>query len=163
MNLVTVLHAEDDSNDVLLFHHACLKAGLNLNLQVVADGDEAIAYLDGRERFGDRQQHPFPKLVLLDLKMPRVDGFEVLSWMRQEEKCRRLPVVVLSSSNHEVDVNRAYDGGANSYLVKPVDFNELVEMVKALHLYWLTFNEGPEPAGNAAIRRSKSEAGCNHG
>lgn len=144
MSRITILHVEDDSNDVLLFHHACLKAGITLNLQAVADGDEAITYLRGGDRFVNREQYPLPHLILLDLKMPRVNGFEVMSWLRREEKFRRLPVVVLSSSNHEADVKRAYDAGANSYLVKPVDFNALVALVKMVHQYWLTLNQWPE-------------------
>ncbi len=83
-------------------------------------------------------------MVLLDLKLPRVNGFEVLSWMRQDKKWRRLPVVVFTSSNHESDINRAYDAGANSYLVKPVGFDSLVEVVKTLHHYWLALNQQPE-------------------
>jgi CheY-like chemotaxis protein len=137
----TILHVEDDSNDVLLFQHACRKAQIPSTLQVVEDGDEAIAYLKGAGKFGDREKYPMPQLVLLDLKLPRLNGFEVLAWMRNEEKYRRMPVVVVSSSNHDADVRRAYDAGANSYLVKPVDFNGLVELAKALHSYWLTFNE----------------------
>jgi len=144
MNQTTVLHVEDDSNDVLLFQHACSKAGIALQLQAVDDGDQAIAYLRGASKYGDREQYPLPRLVLLDLKMPRVNGFEVLDWMRREEKFRRVPVVVLTSSNHEADVKRAYDAGANSYLVKPVGFDALVELIKAVHYYWLNLNEQPE-------------------
>jgi len=140
MSHVNILHVEDDSNDVLLFQHACRKAGVNCNLQTVNDGDEAIAYLQGEARFADRQQYPLPDLMLLDLKMPRLNGFEVLAWLRQEEKCRSLPVVVLSSSNHDADIKRAYSLGANSYLVKPVEFDSLVEIVKVVHQYWLTLN-----------------------
>ena len=143
MSADTVLHVEDDPNDVLLFQHACQKAGVALNLRVVADGAEAIAYLRGTDGFADRQQHPLPRLVLLDLKMPRVNGFEVLAWIRKEKSFRSLPVVVLSSSNHAVDVQRAYDVGANSYLVKPVDFNSLVALAGNVHQYWLTLNEWP--------------------
>jgi CheY-like chemotaxis protein len=139
--LVTVLHVEDDSNDVLLFQHACQKAGVPLDLQNVTDGDEAIAYLTGEAEFGNRRLHPLPGLVLLDLKMPRISGFEVLLWIRQEQRFRGLPVVVLTSSNQPADVERAYQSGANSYLVKPVDFNGLVDLAKNVHSYWLTFNE----------------------
>src|SRR4051812_25256186 len=118
----TVLHIDDDPNDVMLFEHACRKAGIDFNLQSVQDGDEAINYLGGTSRFSDRTQHPFPQLVLLDLKMPRVNGFDVLTWLRAREEYKKLPVVVLTSSNHESDVKRAYNLGANSYLVKPVGF-----------------------------------------
>jgi CheY-like chemotaxis protein len=144
MSRKTVLHVEDDPNDVLLFQHACQKAGVPLEVQEVGDGDEALAYLRGTDRFGDRLQYPFPRVVLLDLKMPRVNGFEVLTWMRGDEKLRRLPVIVLTSSNHDEDLKRAYAAGANSYLVKPLDFNSLVTLAKAVHEYWLTLNEWPQ-------------------
>jgi CheY-like chemotaxis protein len=139
----TILHVEDDSNDVLLFQHACEKAGLGCNLQAVTDGAEAIAYLSGADNFGDRQRHPLPELVLLDLKLPRVNGFEVLDWIRKADQFRRLPVVVFSSSNHEADVIRAYDAGANSFVLKPVDFNALVDVARTVHHYWLALNEHP--------------------
>jgi CheY-like chemotaxis protein len=140
MDLTTILHVEDDSNDVLLFRHACAKAGVRANVQVVGDGDEAMAYLSGEQDFRDRQAHPLPHLVLLDLKMPRVNGFELLSWMRLDPRFRRVPVVVLTSSAHEADVRRAYEAGANSYLVKPVEFTSLVGLARAVHDYWLRLN-----------------------
>jgi CheY-like chemotaxis protein len=139
----TILHVEDDSNDVLLFQHACQRAGLGSNLQAVGDGAEAIAYLSGSDHFGDRLRHPLPDLVLLDLKLPRVNGFEVLDWMRKGDRFRRLPVVIFSSSSHEADVNRAYDAGANSFLLKPADFNALVDIATTIHHYWLALNEHP--------------------
>src|SRR5438477_2531535 len=139
-----ILHVDDDSNDVLLLQQACRKAGLACNLQALNDGDEAIAYLQGADKFANREQYPLPNLVLLDLKMPRLSGFDVLEWLRQDAKCRSLPVVVLSSSNQDADVQRAYALGANSYLVKPVDFETLVEIVRAVHHYWMNFNIQPE-------------------
>lgn len=140
MSRASILHVDDDSNDVVLFQHACQKARVDFNVHVVADGDEAIAYLSGQSAFSDRSAHPFPRLILLDLKMPRVSGFELLSWMRQQAQFRCLPVVVLTSSNHEEDVKRAYEMGANSYLVKPVDFNALVELAGLIHQYWFTLD-----------------------
>ncbi|HXT12679.1 MAG TPA: response regulator [Candidatus Angelobacter sp.] len=128
----TVLHVEDDPNDTLLFQHACQKAGVVFNLQAVSDGDQAIAYLRGMDSFSDRAKHPMPKLILLDLKMPRISGFDVLSWLRSEGLLKAVPVVVLTSSNHDADVKRAYALGAKSYLVKPVGFEALVELVKTL-------------------------------
>lgn len=128
----TILHVEDDPNDTLLFQHACQKAGVIFDLQAVSDGDQAMAYLRGTNDFSDREKHPMPKLILLDLKMPRVSGFDVLTWLRSEDTLRSVPVVVLSSSNHDADVKRAYDLGAKSYLVKPVGFEALVELVKTL-------------------------------
>ena len=140
MNGATILHVDDDTNDILLFQHACQKAGLDCTLHNLEDGDEAISYLRGVEPFINRDQFPFPNLLLLDLKMPRTSGFEVLSWIRANSLVRSMPVIVLSSSNRDADVKRAYDLGANSFLVKPVAFDSLVEMVKSLHQYWLTLN-----------------------
>ena len=131
----TVLHVEDDPNDTLLFQHACQKAGVIFNLHAVSDGDQAIAYLRGTESYSDRAKHPLPKLILLDLKMPRLSGFDVLSWLRADDALKALPVVVLTSSNHDADVKRAYALGAKCYLVKPVGFEALVELVKTLPTY----------------------------
>jgi CheY-like chemotaxis protein len=128
----TILHVEDDPNDTLLLEHACRKAGVVFDLQAVSDGDQAMAYLRGTSDFSDRKKHPMPQLILLDLKMPRVSGFDVLAWLKTEDALRQLPVVVLTSSNHDADIKRAYDLGARSYLVKPVGFEALVELVKTL-------------------------------
>ena len=143
MSRVTILHVEDDSNDALLFEHACHKAGMDINLQVVDDGEQAQAYLQGAKQFRDRIEHPFPELIVLDLKLSLVNGFEVLAWMRNEKKLRRIPVIVLSSSNRPSDVKRAYDLGANSFLVKPVAFEALVNLVKGIQEYWLSLNQRP--------------------
>src|SRR5262245_24696790 len=132
LNRVTVLHVEDDPNDVLLFEHACRKAGVDFDLKSVVDGDEAMAYLKGTKEFADREEHPLPILVVLDLKMSRLNGFDLLNWIRKDPIFRRLPVVVLTSSNHDVDINRAYSLGANSYLVKPVGFDALVKLAKGI-------------------------------
>jgi CheY-like chemotaxis protein len=140
---MTLLHIEDDSNDVLLMKHACDRAGIQCDLRTAHDGDEAMQYLEGDGRFADRESHPLPGLVLLDLKMPRVNGFEFLAWMRNSAPSRLLPVIVLSSSNNELDIQRAYEAGANSYLVKPVDFHHLVELVRSLHHYWFKLNHVP--------------------
>ena len=130
--MTTILHVEDDPNDTLLFEHACKKAGVVFDLQAVSDGDQAMAYLRGLNDFSDRRKYPMPKLILLDLKMPRVSGFDVLSLLRSDESLKSLPVVVLTSSNHDADIKRAYDLGAKSYLVKPVGFEALVELVRTL-------------------------------
>jgi len=140
MNRPTILHIEDDPNDVLLLEHACRKASVSCDIRRVADGDEAIAYLRGIDGFADREKFPLPRLILLDLKMPRLNGFDVLEWLGKHDKFRTVPVVVLSSSNHDADLKRAYELGVNSYLIKPVSFDSLVEIVKAIHDYWLTLN-----------------------
>src|SRR5205809_6626023 len=99
MNRPTILHVEDDPNDVLLLDHACRKAGIDCEIKRVADGEEAIAYLLGKDEFADRKQYTLPQLILLDLKMPHLSGFDVLQWRRENDKMRTVPVVVLSSSN----------------------------------------------------------------
>ena len=142
----TVLLVEDSHADVLLVRRAFAKAQLAARLETVADGDAAVAYLGGAAPYDSRDAYPLPDLVLLDLKLPRRSGFEVLEWIRREPRIRRLPVVILTSSRHDTDVMRAYDLGANSYLVKPVDFEPLVEVVKAVGLYWLLVNQRPSLA-----------------
>jgi CheY-like chemotaxis protein len=139
----SVLLVEDDPNDVALTQRAFTRAGFVNPLQVVTDGEQAIAYLAGQPPYADRRRHPLPILVLLDLKLPRRSGFEVLAWLRGRQHVRRLPVVVLTSSQHSPDVDRAYDAGANSYLVKPVAFEGLLSLVRTLGLYWIMTNEGP--------------------
>jgi CheY-like chemotaxis protein len=139
-----ILIVEDDPNDVILIQRAFGKARILNPLQTVPNGDDAVAYLAGDGPFADRQRYPIPVLVLLDLKLPRRSGLEVLEWIREREGLKRLPVVVLTSSKEVADVNRAYDLGANSYLVKPVSFNSLLELVKSLEVYWLILNQKPD-------------------
>ena len=142
-----VLLAEDDANDVLLIQRAFQKTNIANPLRVVRDGEEALAYLSGQEPYADRDRHPLPMLLLLDLKLPRKSGFEVLQWLRQQSSLKRLPVVVLTSSNQNPDINKAFDLGANSYLVKPGGLDSLLELVKNLDMYWLILNEKPELEG----------------
>ena len=139
----SILLVEDDPNDIILIKRAFEKANITNPLQVVENGEEAISYLDGKGRYGDREKYPLPILILLDLKLPRKSGHEVLEWLRQQPGLKRLTVVVLTSSQQSSDINRAYDLGANSYLVKPVTFDTLVEVVKNLNFYWVILNENP--------------------
>jgi CheY-like chemotaxis protein len=139
-----ILLVEDSPDDALLIQRAFRKANLANPVQLVRDGEEAVAYLSGAAPFADRARFPLPVFMLLDLKLPRRSGLEVLAWVRQESAVKRLPVVVLTSSRESVDVNRAYDLGVNSYLTKPVGFEALIEMVKNVNLYWLVLNENPE-------------------
>ena len=141
----TILLVEDDPNDILLTQRAFRKANLtHASLQVVTDGDTAVAYLSGAGEYSDRDRYPLPVVILLDLKLPRRSGHEILGWLRQQPELKRLLVVVLTSSNQRCDVDQAYDLGANSYLVKPIGLAALVEVVQALNLYWLLLNEKPE-------------------
>lgn len=139
----SVLLVEDDANDVLLVQRAFRKAGATAPMHVVNDGQAAMDYLNGSGAYANRIAHPLPALVLLDLKLPRKSGHEVLTWLRAQPALKRTPVVVLTSSKESMDVNRAYDLGANSYLVKPVAFADLLNMAQTLDLYWLQLNEAP--------------------
>ena len=127
---MTVLHIDDDANDTTLLQAAARAANLEFQLYNVEDGDQAIAYLSGSAPYADRAMYPLPSLILLDLKMPRATGFEVLKWIRSHPELGRLPVVVLSGSELHEDVRRAYLGGANSYMVKPIGFEALVNLVR---------------------------------
>jgi len=145
-NGATILHVEDDPNDVLLIGRAFRKAEVNAQVQVVNDGDQAVQYLNGTNNYTERDKFPLPSLVLLDLKLPRKSGIEVLEWIRAQPALKRIPVVMLTASRQPVDVNRAYDLGVNAYLVKPVNFDALVEMMKTLDSFWLRANERPTAA-----------------
>jgi CheY-like chemotaxis protein len=139
----TVLVADDDENDIRLLTRAFLRAGINVPMKWVRDGEEAIQYLQGDKPFTDRNTFPIPMLMLLDLKMPRTNGFEVLEWVRKQAGLRRLLVVVMTSSDEPEDVDRAYDLGANSFLKKPDDFDDLTKISRKLHEYWIEMNLCP--------------------
>jgi len=138
------LLVDDNEDDVLLVRRAFVKAKLLNPLHVVRSGDEAIAYLAGTGKFSSREEYPLPALILLDLKMPGLDGFEVLRWIRQEPALRSLRVVVLTASDDMRDVNVAYKLGANSFLIKPADLERFVEISQALNGYWLWLDKAPE-------------------
>jgi len=148
----TVLLVEDDANDALLVRRAFRLASIANPVQTVEDGEEAVAYLSGKPPYADRDRYALPVLMLLDLKLPRKSGLEVLQWLRQQAVLKRLPVVVLTSSREAADVNRAYDLGANSYLVKPVAFESLLDMVKMLNLYWMILSEQPQVGNHEQTR-----------
>lgn len=135
---VTVLHVDDDPNDTALLEAARRKAELEFRLENVSDGDQAMAYLRGSGPYANRMTHPWPRLILLDLKMPRATGFEILKWIRNRPDCKELPVVVLSGSELQEDIRQAYSLGANSYLVKPLGFEALVELLKNITSVWLS-------------------------
>ncbi|MBE9178797.1 response regulator [Oculatella sp. LEGE 06141] len=140
----TVLLVEDNPKDILLIRRAFNKANIPNPLQVVTDGDAAVLYLSRQAPYTNRDRYPFPVLVLLDLKLPRRSGAEVLMWLRQQPDLKRLPVVMLTASRESSDINRVYDLGANAYMTKPVEFNSLVDIVKTLNLHWLILNENPQ-------------------
>ena len=141
---VDILLIEDNEADINLTIAAFRDAIVQSHIHVVKDGEEAIAYLQGVGKYGSRDEYPLPDLMLLDLKMPKVGGFEVLSWIRSHPTLRALCVVVLTTSNDMRDVNRAYELGATSYFRKPDSLEGLDEMIHVLHAYWLKFNHFPE-------------------
>jgi CheY-like chemotaxis protein len=133
----TILLAEDDENDVFFFRHALEKAELDPCVFHVADGQEAVNYLGGKGPYSDRKKYPLPNLILLDLKMPRLNGFEVLQWVRTRERLSQVPIVVLSSSDHERDRAEAQRLGACSYHRKPGNPADLVSLVREFCARWL--------------------------
>jgi CheY-like chemotaxis protein len=133
--LFHVLVAEDDTNDVLLLKRALKNAGVLNSIHVASDGQEAIDYISGFNKFSDRRAFPVPGLLFLDIKMPRQNGFEVLQWIREKSELRQLPVIVTSSSQLQPDVDRAYALGANAYLVKPVAVTELAGLFSNIAEY----------------------------
>lgn len=137
-----ILWVEDDPDDVLLIGRAIRKAGLEPPA-LVRDGGEAVAYLSGSGPYADRGVHPFPAIVLLDLKLPRMSGFEVLQWIRSHDETCRVPVVMFTSSREGTDIDRAYRLGANAYLLKSVDHDHLVETLRRLRAFWLELNLHP--------------------
>ena len=135
-----MLLVEDNEDDVFLMKRALKGAQIVNPLQVVEDGQQAIEYLSGTGKYSDREKHPFPAVVFLDLKLPMKGGLEVLEWIRKREDFENMVVLVLTSANEPSDLNRAYKLGANSYLVKPPTAMQLLELAKAFKWYWLEFN-----------------------
>jgi two-component system, response regulator len=136
-----ILLVEDDDNDRLLVLRALKKAGVNNPIKVACDGAEALALFAGE--FGPASGNPLPTVVLLDLKLPKVDGLEVLRHLRADPRTKFVPVVMLTSSDEQEDVLRSYELGANSYVRKPVDFCQFAETVTQLGLYWVVVNRPP--------------------
>lgn len=140
-----ILLVEDNPDDEALALRALKKNHIMNQVVVARDGVEALDYLFGRGAYADRAKSRLPQVVLLDLKLPRIDGLEVLRQLRADEHTRFLPVVILTSSKEEQDLLNGYRLGANSYIRKPVDFVQFTEAVRQLGLYWLVLNEMPPP------------------
>src|SRR5262249_10256931 len=143
MTTLPVLLAEDDDNDVILLETAFRAADISNPLRVTRDGQDAIDYLSGAGKFSDRIGNPLPCLIILDLKMPRRTGIEVLEWLRGCQGLKRIPTVFLSSSAHAYDVERAYELGANGFLVKPASVKARADLARAIKSFWLDFNLPP--------------------
>jgi len=138
-----ILLVEDNPDDEALTLRALKKNNISNQVIVARDGAEALEYLFGTGQYSGRDANLTPQVVLLDLKLPKVEGLEVLRRLRANESTKLLPVVILTSSNEEQDRINGYDSGANSYVRKPVDFNQFIEAVRQLGLYWLILNEQP--------------------
>jgi CheY-like chemotaxis protein len=156
----TILLAEDREEDIILIRKAFEKSGIRNPLFIVRNGEEVINYLTGVGCFSDRLQYPLPALLLLDLKMPGTDGFDVLRWLKTRRDLAPLRVVVLTSSQDIRDVNRAYQLGANSFLVKPLDFHNTVAMAETIMDYWLRTNvaSGPSPMASPVENSETKES-----
>jgi two-component system response regulator len=140
---VEILLVEDNPEDEELTIRALKKHNLANRIHVTRDGHEALEFLFGRGAYADRNPEQIPKLILLDLKLPKINGLQVLEQIREDPRTRRIPVVVLTSSREEPDIARCYDLGVNSYIVKPVGFEPFVKAVSDAGLYWLLLNESP--------------------
>ncbi len=143
---IEILLVEDNQDDIELTLHAFHKGSLRNPIQVVRDGEEALDFIFCRGAYSDRAFGKPPKLVLLDLKLPKVDGMQVLQQMKSDPRTKAIPVVILTSSREDRDMVNGYRLGVNSYIQKPVDFKQFRETVKQLGLYWLVVNVSPPPA-----------------
>ena len=154
-NEVEILLVEDNPADVELALHALRQNNLANGIQVARDGEEALDFLFCRGAYSKRYANDRPKLVLLDLKLPKVDGLEVLREIKSDPRTKALPVIVLTSSREEKDLVQSYQLGVNSYIQKPVDFDQFRETVKQLGLYWLVVNQPPPPNSFAVHLRGQ--------
>jgi two-component system, response regulator len=140
---IEILLVDDSSSDVDLTIHALRNNALIDRIHVVRDGEEALNFLFCREPFLERSGQPLPRLILLDLKLPKMDGLSVLRTLKQDCRTRSMPVIVLTSSREDKDVTASYDLGVNSYIQKPVDFDQFREILRTLGAYWLLVNQAP--------------------
>jgi two-component system response regulator len=147
IDIVEILIVEDTSEDLELALRALRKAKITNRIQVARDGEEALEFIFCQGPFAQRQMEDGPKVILLDLKLPKVDGLEVLRRIKSDPRTRSIPVVVLTSSREQNDVVESYDLGVNSYIVKPVDFDQFLEAVQKLGMYWLLINHPPNLEG----------------
>lgn len=151
MTSACILLVDDDENDVLLMQRAFKNAQVDNPLKVAVDGQGAMDYLAGVGRFSKREEHPLPRLIITDLKLSDKTGLDLLRWVRTQAGLRKTPVLVLSASANPEEVEAAYESGANSFLVKPSSFQELVEMLKAIKGFWLTYDRHLRIMGHSGV------------
>ena len=147
----TILLVEDDDDEIHLMKKALAKGGLGNPLQIINHGGDVIPYFEGKGEYGNREQYPLPGLMFLDLKLPGISGLYLLAWIKGNPEFRHIPVVVFTSSDDPEDLRRAYQFGANSYLIKPVAFEDFVDMIRVTGTYWITMNSTP-----SNVRRRKT-------
>jgi len=166
VDLKNILLAEDSPDDVFLIRSAFKKSGFQDPIYVVSNGDEVVQYLKGDGAYADRKRFPVPHLLFLDLNMPRLNGFEVLSWIRARQEWMCLPVIVLTTSFYGPEIKRAYDLGANSFLTKPLDFSQMMASLKEVGEHWLRRVILPQPGpfvpapSQSATRSLKPARAC---
>jgi CheY-like chemotaxis protein len=141
---VEILLIEDNPNDLELTLHALRKNKIANRIHMVSDGEEALDFIFCENAYARRDINDIPKMILLDLKLPKIDGIEVLRRIKGDVRTKRIPVVMLTTSSEEKDIVKSYELGANSYIIKPVDFDQFTEAVRQLGLYWLLLNQQPE-------------------
>lgn len=144
-NRLKMLVAEDEETDVFLLRMAFDRAGVEINAIFVRDGQETLDYLEGVGEYSDRGKYPLPSVILLDIKMPRLNGFDVLAWMKGNTSHQRTPVIVFSGSDEQKDIERAYELGANVYMTKPMESDDLLRLVSVLKEYWAKYVRLPAP------------------
>ena len=157
-----ILIAEDDADARFMLRRAFDQLGLDTPLQFVRDGEQAMAYLAGEGIFANRGEYPVPDLLLLDLKMPRKSGFDVLEWLQKQPTLSALRTVVLTTSEDIYEINRAYRSGASSFLTKPINFSEFRDTIHAIYRYWIDMNRTPDvsrPGSAGGSIRLPSKAG----
>ena len=133
---LNILLVEDDPNDVFLIEHSLRKAGIPKPIAIATDGEQAIEYLSGAGKYADRGAYPLPDCLLTDLKMPKKNGFDVLKWIRANDECRRIPAMVLTSSQQAEDIERSYCLGATAFFVKPIRIEEMEQLIKSIVDFW---------------------------
>jgi CheY-like chemotaxis protein len=144
MKTFCILQVEDTEEDVVLMEYAFREAGLENELRGVPHGQAAIDYLSGKAQFSDRRRFPLPGLILLDLKLPGIGGLDVLRWIRASSNHRTTPVIVLTSSGQESDIEESYQEGANAFITKPSGIVELIELLRAMKVFWLQYAQFPQ-------------------
>ena len=144
-NAISILVADDDPDDRLLLEDAFRDNSIENDIHFVEDGEELVAFLRREGRFEDQRGHPYPGLILLDLNMPKMDGREALRQIKDDEQLRCIPVVVLSTSSAEEDIERTYFSGVNSFITKPVTYDDLLDIVRTLKTYWIDMVRLPPP------------------